>query len=203
MIKGERLLPLSGIAAVGLIFASFALVGDTPETDAPVSELVTFYTSGDGDVTAGANVLAFGALFFLLFATSAAAAVRRAQGDSGMASTLSFGGGLLFTVGLLLFAGVSYALGDVPDALDPAALQTLHLLNEDLFFPVAMGLVAFLLGTGVGIVKTGVLPPWIGWVAIAIAILGMTPVGFFALPLFGLWILVSSVMLSIGTEVGA
>ncbi len=199
-MRANRLLPLSGIAAVVLIVASFALAGDTPDADAPVDEVVAYYTAHDGDLSASGNVLAFGALFFLIFATVASGALRRAQAGSDGASALAFGGGVLFTVGLLIFAGVSYALGDAPDKLDPGALQSLHLLNEDLFFPAAVGLVAFLFGAGAGILSTGVLPRWLGWVAIAIAILGLTPVGFFALPLFGLWILVSSVMLSMRAE---
>ncbi len=195
-MSGKKLLPLSGIAAVALILGSFAIAGETPDTDAPIDEVVTFYTDHDSDTMASALMLGYAAVFFMLFTTAIAGAVRRAQGDSGGASALGFGGGILFSVGLLLFAGINFALGDVPEKLDPSAVQTLHILNEDLFLPAAMGLVIFNLGIGAGVLKTGILPAWLGWVAIVIAVVGLTPAGFFALPLFGLWIIIAGVMLS-------
>lgn len=194
-MTAKRLVPLSGIAAVVAIIASFAISGETPDADAPVNEVVAFYTEHDSDQLIAGTLLAYGALLFLIFSSTVAGFLRRAQGDSGGPSALAFGGGVLFTVGALIFAGLAFTLGDAGKGLDPAAVQALNALSSDLFFPVAIGLVAFLLGSGIGILRTRALPSWLGWVAIVAAIVGLTPVGFFALPVLGLWSLVVSALL--------
>ena len=53
-----------------------------------------------------------------------------------------------------------------------------------------------MLATGIGVVKSGILPKWLGWVAVAIGIVAATPAGFVAAIAAALWILVSSMMLA-------
>jgi hypothetical protein len=194
-VSAKRLVPLSGIVTVAAIFASFAIVGDTPDTDAPINEVVSFYTKHDSDAQFSGALSALAALMFLIFSSTVAGVLRRAEGDPGGASALAYGGGILFATGGAIFAGVSFTIGDTVKDIDPASLQTLHVLSEDLFFPVAVGTVAFLLGAGIGVVKTGVLPKWLGWAAIVVALVGITPIGFVSFPALGLWTLVVSVML--------
>jgi hypothetical protein len=64
-----------------------------------------------------------------------------------------------------------------------------------MFFTVAVGTSAFLLGAGVGTLRTGALPNWLAWAAIVIGVLAVTPVGFFAFLALGIWTLIVSVML--------
>jgi hypothetical protein len=196
-MTAKSLVPLSGIAAVAFIIASFAVSGETPDTDASVQEVVDFYTDNDSELQAAGGLLALGALFFLFFSTNVAGVLRRAQGETGGSSALSFAGGVLFTVGATIFAGISFTLGDAVDDIDPSAVQTLHVLNNDMFFPIAVGTAAFLLGSGIAIVKTGVLPKWLGWVAIVLGIVAVTPLGFFAFTALGVWVLIVSVMLAL------
>jgi hypothetical protein len=196
----KKLVPLSGVAAVIAILVSFAVVGETPDADAPVNEVVSYYTKHDSDAQFGGALLALGALLFLIFTTTVAGALRKAQGESGGSAALLYGGGILFATGLTIFAGLTFALGDVGTDIDPAAVQSLHVLNEDLFFPVAVGTVAFLLGGAAGILKTGVLPKWLAWLAILGVVIGLTPLGFFAIGLLALFTLVSSVMLAMRAD---
>ena len=61
---------------------------------------------------------------------------------------------------------------------------------------VAVGMGAFLLGAGIASIRGGVLSTWIGWAAVVIGVLAVTPVGFFAF-LAGLaWVLVVSILLA-------
>jgi hypothetical protein len=101
------------------------------------------------------------------------------------------------TVGLALFATMAFALTDEPKALDPAAAQALNVLSVDAFGPVAVGVSAFLIATGLAIVRTGALASWLGWVAIVIGIVAVTPIGFVAFFAFLAWTLVASVMLAL------
>ena len=194
-MTATRLVPLSGIVAVAVIFAAFAISGETPSTDAPLNEVVDFYNDHKDDLQLTGALLALGALFFTFFSTTLAGVLRRAQGETGGSSALSFGGGILFAVGLAIFAGLNFTIGDAADDIDPASLQALHVLGNDMFFPLAVGTAAFLLGSGIAIVKTGALPKWLGWVAIVLGVLSATPLGFFAFMGLGVWTLIVSVLL--------
>jgi hypothetical protein len=195
-MTARRLVPLSGVAAVAFLIAAFAIPGETPDTDASVGEVVSFYVKHDSDMQWAAFLLALGALFFVFFSTNVAGMLRRAQGETGGSSALSFAGGILFAVGVLLFAGIGFTLGDAAEDIEPAAVQALHVMSNDMFFPVAVGTATFLIGTGIAVVKTGALPVWLGWAAIVLGVVAVTPAGFFAFLALGIWTLIVSVMLS-------
>jgi hypothetical protein len=195
-MTARRLVPLSGIAAVGLIIAAFGIPGETPDTDASIGEVVSFYTKHDSDMQWASFLLALAAIFFVFFSTNVAGLLRRAQGDAGGSSALSFAGGILFAVGVLIFAGIGFTLGDAADDIDPVAVQALHVLSNDMFFPLAAGVAVFLIGTGIATVKTGALPKWLGWVAIVIGILAATPLGFFAFMALGIWTIIVAILLA-------
>ena len=196
----SKFVPLTGIVAVALIVVSFIVSGETPDTDDPLQEVVTFYTDNDSEQMAAAILLGFGALFFLFFATALRNVLRRAERDGAGASTLSFPGAIVFAVGATIFAGIGFTLGDAVDDVEPPTIQTLHVLNNDMFLTVAVGLFAFLLGTGIAVVRTGVLPAWLGWVAIVVSVLAITPIFFIAFAVMGLWVLVVSVLLTLAAD---
>jgi len=189
----SRLVPLSGVLAVVLIIVSVIVGGETPDTEDSLREIVSFYR--DEDQAGPATLLGLGALFFLIFVTTLWHALRKAEADRRGASTLALVGGTILVVGMTIFAGIGFTLGDTADDLTPAAIQTLNALNSDLFFPLAVGNAAFLLGAGVSAVQTGALPQWLGWAAVVLGVFAATPLGFFAFLLMGLWSLIVSVLL--------
>ncbi|MEK6277027.1 MAG: hypothetical protein AABM29_03325 [Actinomycetota bacterium] len=195
-----KLVPLSGVAAVALIVAAGVSGGETPGTDASLDEVVSYYSDHDTGLGIGSGLLGLGAFFFLVFSTTVAGLLRRAQGESGGSSALSFAGGIVFTVGLTILAGLNFAAADVVDDVEPVVVQTLNALGSDMFFTVAVGTGAFLLGTGIATLKTGALPKWLGWAAVVIGIIAITPLGFFGFLLLGVWTLIASVMLSMRAD---
>ena len=66
--------------------------------------------------------------------------------------------------------------------------HTLTVLNNELFPPLVGGAAIMLLAFGVVMVRTRVLPKWLGWLSILIAVLLLTPVGFFALLAMIIWV---------------
>ena len=200
-MTGKQLLPLSGVASVLLIVASFIVVGEPPDLNASVDEVVSFYTENDSSLQWGAALLALGAFFFMLFATTIASLLRRDPARGAIAAHFSFAGGILFAVGATIFAGLSFTAGDAVDDVGPATLQTLHVLEMDMFFTLAVGASAFLLGTGVGALKAGVLPSWLAWAAIVIGVVAFTPAGFIAFMALGIWTLIVSIMLAMRARV--
>jgi hypothetical protein len=200
-MTGKQLLPLSGVASVLLIVASFIVVGEPPDLNAPADEVVSFYTENDSSLQWGAALLALGAFFFMLFATTVASLLRRDPARGAVAAHFSFAGGIVFAVGATIFAGLSFTAGDAVGDVGPATLQTLHVLEMDMFFTIAVGTSAFLLGTGVGALKAGALPRWLAWAAIVIGVVAFTPAGFIAFMALGIWTLIVSVMLTMQARV--
>ena len=79
--------------------------------------------------------------------------------------------------------------------MEPAQIETLQAFWDNDFLPLAMGIVLFTLGSGISIVLHKSLPVWLGWIAIVLGIVGMTPIGWVAFMGTGVWILIVSVML--------
>jgi hypothetical protein len=192
----KQLVRLSGVAAFVLILAAFIVGGETPDANASVTEAVSYYQDHDSDMMIASALLALGAFFYLVFSTTLAGILRRAQGETGGSSALAFAGGVVFAVGATIFAGLGFTAADGVDHLEPAAVQAMNALGSDMFFTVAVGTGAFLIGSGIAAKKTGALPSWLAWAAIVIGVIAITPLGFFGFVLSGLWILIVSIYLA-------
>src|ERR1700675_5094473 len=107
-MKGKKLVPLSGVLGVALIIGSFVLGGNSPDQNAGTAEVVSYYTNHHDKLMLAAGLLALGAFFMLVFTTTVAGAVRRASGETGGASALSFAGGVILVVGITLLAGIIF-----------------------------------------------------------------------------------------------
>jgi hypothetical protein len=83
---------------------------------------------------AGADV----ALVFLLFAAALYSILRRAL-PTRTAAVFSFGGGVVLTIGLTVFAGISIALGDSVGRVSALAAQAINLVGLVDIFAVTIG----------------------------------------------------------------
>ena len=104
-----------------------------------------------------------------------------------MAIDVGFAGFVIFAVGVAIFSSLTFALTDHTRKYETAAAQALNILDDDLFVTILVGLAAVLLATGFVVVVSGALPKWVGWVTLVIAVVVMTPVGFFGLLAFLAW----------------
>lgn len=195
-MSSRKLLPLSGALSVLLILVSFAIAGEPPDVDAIPDDLLAYYD--DDSLQIAAALLALGSFFFLVFSATVATALRGAlDRDRGStAAKVGFAGGIVFTVGMTIFSGLAFTAAEVAEDVEPSTLQTLNALEMNMFFTVAVGTAAFLIGTGIGLLKSGLLPRWMGWVAIVLGVLAITPAGFVAFLGLGVWTLVASAMLA-------
>jgi hypothetical protein len=114
-----------------------------------------------------------------------------------MLSALILVGGAIMAVGLAIDMTILFAIAEAADDIEPESVRTLQALWDNDFIPIAIGVVIFLLSSGIAIARYGVLPKWLGWVAIVLAVVGLTPVGFVAFLAGGLWMAVVSVMLAL------
>jgi hypothetical protein len=195
--------PLTGILFVVLAIVAFVVSGETPATDDSAREIVDFYLDNDDSQAAAAAVLALGCVALIFFLGSLRQVLRAEAGDDGGLSTVALLGGVVMAVGASIFAGISFTLGDAADELPPGAILTLNALNSDMFFTLAVGTTVFNLALGLAIVRHGGLPRPLGWVALVIGIVGLTPLGFFAFLATGIVIVWASVALTMKTGTAA
>src|SRR2546423_6280883 len=191
----ERLAPLTGlvfaIAFLVILFAS----GDSPNADAHTAKVINYWTKHKDSEMVTSLIAAIAFLFFAWFAGCLRARLALLEGGGRRLANTCFGGALIMTVGALLFSGTSFAAADTVGKVPVTVTQSIHVLNNDLFFPLAGGAALFLLAAGVLSLRTRALPAWLGWVAIVLGIVSVTPVGFFAILVAILWVAIVSVLL--------
>jgi len=203
MRKDSRLVPLTGAAFIVLVVAGFVVGGEPPDvTDDSAAKIVDFYTDNKDAVIAGAIMATLAGTLFVYFGGYLRQVLLDAEGPGGILSSIAFAGVIIFAVGVAIDSTISFALADTANDIDPAAAQALTALYNYDFLVFAMGLQIFLLGTGLSIVRHGALPKWIGWLAIVIAVITVTPIGFFAFLASGILVLILSVMLALKPRKG-
>jgi hypothetical protein len=195
--------PLTGILFVVLAIIAFLVSGETPGTDDSAREIVDFYLDNDDSQAVAAAVLALGCVALIFFLGSLRRVLRAEAGDEGGLSTVALLGGVVMAVGASIFAGISFTLGDAADELPPAAILALNALNSDMFFTVAVGTAVFNLALGLAVIRHGGLPRPLGWVALVIGIVGLTPLGFFAFLATGILIVWASIALATKADTAA
>jgi hypothetical protein len=207
-VSANRVLPLTGVLAVVLILAGFAAAGSTPNGAASVGKVVAYYGKHSTAQTVSGVLLSLGALLFLIFSATFVARLRRAQSGPPGASALCLLGAGVLVVGLTIYAGLAISMADVADHIDGSALQALNVLAGDavFIFLITVGTSAFLLGAAALALTTAVLPRWLGWLALAVAIVGAIPshvlggtldhIGLVAFAGLGVWTLIVGVLLA-------
>ena len=188
--------PLTGILFVVLVIVAFAVGGETPDVDDSARKVVDFYVDNDSQQQIAAGLLALGCVALLFFLGSLRTALRAAAGDEGGLSTVVLVGGVMIAVGVSIFAGIGFTLGDAADDLPASATMALNALNSDLFFPVAVGTAVFNLGLALAVLRHGGLPRPLAWLALVVGIPGLTPAGFFAFVATGIVVVWASIALT-------
>ena len=192
------LVPLTGVAFVALLIAGFAIGGEPPDVgDDPAREFVDFYVDDKDKVMFGAALQTVAIAFFVFFFAHVSRLVRVAEGDGGLLSRVTFGGALIFAAGGAFDATLSFTLAETAEDISPQSVKAFGALFENDFMPLALGILLILLSMGLAAIRLGVLPKWLGWIALVLAVIAVTPIGFAAFLGTALWILVVSVLLAV------
>jgi hypothetical protein len=139
-------------------------------------------------------------------------AVRKAAPDVPVGLTLAMspyqpvagGEAMIAGVGLASIFGFDAAAAETAGDVPAEVTYTLSVLSELFFIPFAMGLLVALLATAVVILRHGgLLPRWLGFVVIAIAVMLLTPARLGAAIARAIWILSVSVLLFLRAEPAA
>ena len=192
----DRLAPLTGpLFAVLTLFGLIGLGGDTPDSDDTAAKVVAFYTKHQDQQTAAAIIVALGALALIFFAGSLRQALLGPDRTADRRASIAFGGTLVCAAGLLLMASGHFALADSTHKITPQAAQALNALEGGTWMMAFIGMTALLLSSAVAILTTRRLPVWMGWSALVLGVVGLTPVGFIAVGLGIVWVGVLGIVL--------
>jgi succinate dehydrogenase/fumarate reductase cytochrome b subunit len=191
-LRRNWLLPLTGVAFVVFLILSSVVGGEPPSADEDVTKIVEHYKDNKDSIMIASLLGSIAAVFLVFFANH----LRHLMRASRTAPTI-LAGAAIVAVGAGIDITIQFALAEAAEDIEPTAVQALQALWDNDFMPMAIGIVVFLISAGTSTLATGALPKWLGWVAIALGVIGVTPLGFAAAIGAGLWILVASVLLAV------
>jgi hypothetical protein len=191
----ERFAPLAGVLFIVLAIASVIVGGDPPDADASTQKIVDFYSDNETENIISAVLGAWATVAFLWFAGVVRANVACAERPGSRLASVVMAGASIFATGLFILSGLQFILADMADEVSPEAAQALHVLYDGLWLPLVGGLCPFLLAAGLGAIRHGAFPTWLGWIAIVLGVVCLTPLGFIGFLAGLVWILIASIVL--------
>jgi hypothetical protein len=192
------LLPLTGAVFVILIVVGFAVGGEGVDpADESAREVVRYYTDNETETWVSVLIVGLGLIFFVYFGAYLRKVLRAAGDPDSILPTVAFTGVIVFVAGMAAGGAILVTLVESVDDISLAASEAINALSWSWWLPMALGVQIFIFASGLSIVRTGALPKWLGWIAILIGVVGVTPVGFAAFLAGGVWVLVVSVLLAL------
>jgi hypothetical protein len=213
-MQSSRREPWGPIA--GLVFVVLFLVGvmllDIPEGDASVQEITSFYNDGGerAQLIISSYLLVLAGVFFLWFLASLRRTLIAAEGEPARLTAIAFAGGVVF-VGLLMAAACTFmtvaadiTFGDEKFVSADAARLLPELGYPLLFIGAMFAAIAMIDAASVVIMRTRVLPTWIGWFGFVAAVALLFGFLFFPMLFLLVWVAaVSGSLLTARAQPGA
>src|SRR5215212_2313160 len=189
--------PLTGLAFAVLGVLSAFITGQPEGAKEPVGQILGYYVDNKDAIQLGTFVGLAAVLLLVFFGAYLRQVLHAAGPDGEILSLVSFAGVLVVAVGFAIEGTITIALTETADGIDPAAVQSLQALWDNAFVPLALGVLLFLWATGLAVVRTGVLPRWIGWLMIVLGVVSLTPLGWAAATAAAILVPVLSVLLAV------
>jgi hypothetical protein len=206
-MNGNRygwLVALSGVAFLLVIVASFIVIGDEPpDADNPAQEIVDYYVDNKDELQIGAFLggPVAGALLIFFFGY-VRKVLTQAERGTGTLPLLALIGAAIVAVGASIDGMLTFAMAEAADDIEPESVRTIQAIWDSDFLPFALGFTVLWLPLGISIVRTGALPKWLGWVAVAFGVVSFTPIFFIGFFGGAIWIVIVSIMLSLRARGG-
>lgn len=198
----KRLAPLTGVVFVVLYVIATAVGGDgAPDFAGPADEVVAYYSDSTDQILFGAVVGAISTPFFLWFAGCLRSAIARVEGGTTRLASTAFGSAVaalsLGVAGTMVNAMAALRV-DEQGEISPDAAATYFDIGQILSFAaVPAAIAAALAATAVASLRyKAILPAWLAYGSLALAVVDVIPPISWAGTLVGLvWVLVVSVLL--------
>jgi hypothetical protein len=199
----------TGMGFVLLVLIGFAIQPSPPSSDASPSEVLNYVVDHQNALHANQLIFGVAGLLFVWFIGTLRSYLATAEGGPGRLAGTAYGAGIAALTVLIVSFGLTAAAAFHPAANGPG---TTRALVDAGFMIAAVGApvaAAFLFANGLVVMRTDVLPAYLGWLAVvagAINLLGLgavytdsgafAPDGVFGLVLpfisFLLWVLLTS-----------
>jgi Domain of unknown function (DUF4386) len=196
----EWLVPLLGVLFLVLLFASFIIQGDPKDASHPADEVKNWYLDNKDSAEAGAflGTVAAAVLVFYGAYLRKVLTVAQDEGVGAMLPILVLIGASIIAVAGAIDNMLIFATADRADDIAAPSVQTIQAIYDGDFAPFILGVIVFNWSVGLSVLRSGVLPKWMGWGAILFGVLSLAgPISFVGLAGAALWVLVSSIMLSL------
>jgi len=191
----ERFAPLTGVLFVVLVIVAVIVGGETPGANDRIGEVLAYWHDNDEQAVVASIIAAYSAVALLWFAGVWRATLAAAEGAPARLANTAFAGAIVMALGWSMLIAFNFMAAETVGDVAPQVTQTFSALQSDFFFPLAIGLAVFLFASGLAIVRGAMRPAWLGWVALVLGLLAVTPAGFFALLVALVWIAVISIVL--------
>ena len=153
----------TGIVSVVLLVIGFLIVTPTPpDIDAPVNEWSTYFVDHKDAVNTALVLVSVSVFFFLWFLGSLTSALRVAAGGPRLPS-IAFGGGLLAATFLFIAISAVAVAAHRPDEVSPELTRALTDVSLMAGVPAIAGFAALFGATALVILRSALLPQWLGW----------------------------------------
>src|SRR5262249_55574456 len=121
------------------------------------------------------TLVAFASFFFLWFLGGLRSHLHAAEGGDGRVSAIAFGAGIA-TIALNVMASmptVALAWNKTAASADPDLLRPVWTLNALALVPIGSPAAMFTLAVALVILRTRVLPAWVGWFGLLTTVLSL------------------------------
>jgi hypothetical protein len=197
----EWLVPLvTGLGFVLLLIVSFVVTGEPKSADDGPAEVAEWYVDNKDAAEAGAFIGAVAAAFLIFFGAYLRSVL---EGAGAMLATLPLIGLTIVGIAAAIDSTLLFAAAEAADDIPAPEVQTIQAIWDNDFVPFLLGVIIFNWSVGLAVLRSDVLPRWMGWLAIVFAVVSLAgPIGFIG-ALGGLiWIIIATVLLTMRARSG-
>ncbi|HYY33172.1 MAG TPA: hypothetical protein VE693_06245 [Gaiellaceae bacterium] len=196
--RWERWSAMTGVLFVACFLLGLALISNTGDTTSGVQSFYADSGNRAKEVTAFFFLVAAG-IAFLAFLGTLRTMLDRAESGPGTLSGLIFGAGTIATTLIIAGAAVSAApamlAGDQDFQLAPNTAEALNWAGYLLLVAGVMAASIVVLATSTAALRTSVLPAWVGWIGLVVAVVMLLSIYYFPMIIFAGWILLVSLLM--------
>ncbi|MDQ1689736.1 MAG: hypothetical protein QOK42_2711 [Frankiaceae bacterium] len=201
--RDSRWLVWTGPVFTVLFYAAiFGLEGSTPGEKDSAKSVTAYYNSHQGRGMAEVFLTPLLVLLLVLFVSHVRTLARIAAGGTGSGPTVMVSGAILWGAGMLVGSLLGLALLSSAHHGQDQVAQTVNVMNAAGWVPFIAGIAVTLVGAGMTVLATGLLPRWMGWVAVVAGVISLAgPGGFLGFWVGPIWMLVAGILLARRTTV--